>query len=88
MHRLAVSLLLLSALLSTSCAARRSGPARPNPTVQQPTQNSRWREMTWNEYYNDVVERARKRGIALIWIVPPKPVARAERSNEPAAADR
>jgi hypothetical protein len=76
MQRLAASLLIASALLSTGCAARSSGPARPNTVVQQPTQNSRWREMTWNEYYADVVERARKRGIMLIWIQPPRPVAR------------
>ena len=78
MQRLAASVLLLGALSSTGCAARSSGPARPNTVVQQPTQNSRWRAMTWAEYYNDVTERARKRGIALIWIVPPRPEARPE----------
>jgi hypothetical protein len=80
MHRLAASLLLFSALLSVGCAARSSGPARPDQTVQEPTQkNARWREMTWNEYYAEVVERARRRGIMVVWISPPRPVTRADR---------
>jgi hypothetical protein len=52
-------------------AARNAGitaDARPQPA------NARRREMTWAEYYADVMERSRRRGGMVIWVNPPTPV--------------
>jgi hypothetical protein len=52
-------------------AARNAGIAtskRPQPA------NAQRREMTWAEYYSDVMQRSRKWGGMVIWINPPTPV--------------
>ena len=48
---------------------------------------SRWREMTWPEYYMDVESRAWRRGAVVIWIEPPR-VGKAPRSQSDAVCAR
>lgn len=38
----------------------------------RPSRKSRFREMTWSEYYADVRERAWRNSAQIIWITPPK----------------
>ena len=72
------SALVVSALLVVSaCAARNahpehaSTPAKSQGAAQKSESESRWREMTWAEYYNAVMENARRRGAMVVWINPP-----------------
>jgi hypothetical protein len=64
----------LLALLATGCAGRGARPVRAVP-AQGPEQaqggDGKWREMTWPEYYNDLREKAWRRGAAIVWINPP-----------------
>ena len=46
--------------------------ARCEPTAPAAAAMSRWREMTWAEYYMDVEERAWRRGGRVIWVDPPR----------------
>jgi hypothetical protein len=49
---------------------------------------SRVREVTWAEYYTAIEERVRQRGGTVIWINPPRTIARAvPPSNAAIAAD-
>lgn len=36
-----------------------------------PASRRRHREATWDEYYSEIAERARKRGILVMWFNPP-----------------
>jgi hypothetical protein len=64
-------------LLVSACAARSARPERATsaatPTGEQAQQSaeSTWREMTWAEYYSDVMERASRRGVTVVWVNPP-----------------
>jgi len=42
----------------------------PCPLASSP--QSRWREMTWWEYYREVEDRAWRRGGVVIWVEPPR----------------
>lgn len=80
-------LLLGASLVVSACAARNPGTTHPalgdryvtsgasNATDarSQPAKLRR-REMTWDEYYSDVMQRLRRRGGMVIWINPPTPV--------------
>jgi hypothetical protein len=52
----------------SACAAR---DARPAQSAEDTVVISRYREMTWAEYYSDVMEKAWKRGATVVWISPP-----------------
>jgi len=79
--RAAPALWFSALLLLGACAARGARPEHAStsaaPAERTPEEESRWREMTWAEYYSDVMERARKRGVMVVWINPP-PVAPAD----------
>jgi hypothetical protein len=71
---------VVAVLLLAGCASQ------PAPTVQTAdsaasaplaacpklSKRSRFREMTWAEYYADVRERAWRNAATVIWITPPK----------------
>ena len=42
------------------------------PTQSAKPATSRWREMTWPEYYDSVMRNAWKRGATVVWINPPE----------------
>jgi hypothetical protein len=78
--RRATALAALVLWLLSGCAAR---PARPPATASSEDtaattedakrgRSSRWRKMTWAEYYSDVKERAWRRNADVIWIWPPR----------------
>ena len=58
-----------TAASEATVAAPGSAPLAACPT---PRRHSRFREMTWAEYYNDVKERAWRNAAIIIWITPPK----------------
>jgi hypothetical protein len=53
-------------------AATASSTVPPAAPCDPAAADSRWREMTWAEYYMDVEERAWRRGGRVIWIEPPR----------------
>ena len=98
--RLGVALALASACsLIAGCAAHRPQPApstTPVASASAPADPacapaaqalSRWREMTWPEYYMDVESRAWRRGAVVIWIEPPR-VSKAPKSQSDALCAR
>jgi hypothetical protein len=54
--------------------------ASASPCSQADGPDSRWRQMTWAEYYLDVESQAWRRGGRVIWIEPPR-VSRAAREQ-------
>jgi hypothetical protein len=81
MRLAATTALSISALLLLgACAARAARPehAKPADGARAASQATRYREMTWAEYYTDVMERASKRGVTVVWVNPP-PVRPADR---------
>jgi hypothetical protein len=60
-------------VLLGACAARAARPEHPKPSDGAPaaSQATHYREMTWAEYYTDVMERASKRGVTVVWVNPP-----------------
>ena len=68
---------LICAAALAGCAASQVPPpntagSRPTPEEAKPPKSSRWREMTWAEYYSEVKERAWRRNAEVIWIWPPR----------------
>jgi hypothetical protein len=59
---------------ASACAARDARPqhgssaGETTTSVMTPT---RYREMTWAEYYTEITERVWKRGGTVVWISPP-----------------
>jgi hypothetical protein len=51
------------------------GDARAGGAVRETVPGAR-REMTWDEYYFDVEQRARRKGGFVMWLNPPRPVHR------------
>jgi hypothetical protein len=41
-------------------------------TASAEASDSNWREMTWSEYYDDVMRNASRRNAHVIWINPPQ----------------
>jgi hypothetical protein len=74
-----------SIVAAGACAARDARPADSGKAAktEPPTVQSRYREMTWPEYYREVTERVWKRGGTVVWISPPH-VRKAKRSDTPA----
>ena len=70
-----VRALLVGSLVSASaCAARQAQPKHGGAAAQPSTPervHSRYREMSWAEYYAEVTERVWKRGGMVVWINPP-----------------
>jgi hypothetical protein len=68
--------------LLAGCAAHNKAPAQTpvsstadsstSAECVRPRKPSRFREMTWQEYYADVRERAWRNSATIIWITPPK----------------
>jgi hypothetical protein len=77
---LVLSLALASA---TGCQAHTGQGTKRTATTASP----RWREMTWAEYYNQVLERAHQRGAMVLWVNPPDLKAPAP-AQPPKAASR
>jgi hypothetical protein len=81
--RIGVALIALCALLA-ACAGGGARPAQSSqpaavsaaldsgPCPQAESVQSRWREMTWAEYYLDVESSAWRRGARVIWVEPPR----------------
>jgi len=56
---------------SSQPAAANAALASASPCLRASAAQSRWREMTWTEYYLDVESRAWSRGGIVIWVQPP-----------------
>ena len=74
--RFGVAVALLAGCASRSAPAPRTADtaaAASAPLAACPKRGkaSRFREMTWAEYYNDVRERAWRNAATIIWITPP-----------------
>ena len=73
---------VVAAFVFCGCAARNAEPryaathagmASASDGACDPNQHaSRYREMTWNEYYGRVKENAWRRGASVIWLHPPR----------------
>lgn len=93
--RLGVALLVGCAGLLAGCGAHGTGTRAGGTAVSAaavsaavncaPTDAvlSRWREMTWAEYYADVQDKAWRRGAVVIWVETPR-VRKAARAERPA----
>jgi hypothetical protein len=66
---------------TTSAPPPKTSGSAPTPEAAKPPKSSRWREMTWAEYYSEVKERAWRRNAEVIWIWPPR-VERVPKSEE------
>ena len=75
--------------VASAGGAASAGPSTPAAADCTPAAQalSRWREMTWPEYYMDVESRAWRRGAVVIWIEPPR-VSKAPRSQSDALCAR
>ena len=77
---------LAACLWLGGCGARAAAPAHsaadaatlapsaggaPGVACARPSGRARFREMTWDEYYADVRERAWRQNATIIWITPP-----------------
>ena len=83
-RRLLVALVLLALAPALPACGARSASAAPAAGALDAThaangcasrrgnKRSRFREMTWDEYYTDVRERAWRNAATIIWITPPK----------------
>ena len=76
--RTAVCALLAGLIACTSACAARDARPRDGASAQRAAApagdaqvSSRYREMTWAEYYTEVTERVWKRGGTVLWISPP-----------------
>lgn len=86
-------------MLSTGACAARGGRAEHPVAKDSPAahavaaapaarkQAGTRREMTWAEYYTEVMERVRRRGGMVIWVNPPQPVPVSARQSGNLAAD-
>jgi len=88
MHSAVARGLLASALvLATACGARQVRPEHSShaaaDTPETDDVQSRYREMTWPEYYSEVTDRVWKRGGTVVWVSPPR-VRKAKRTDAPA----
>jgi hypothetical protein len=85
-----LSLALLSACSASSgrsespASAASAGSERAARPARESTRHARREEMTWEEYYVDVEQRARRAGGVVMWFNPPRPTRRA---NEPRPAE-
>jgi hypothetical protein len=73
MRAVAIALLVASIAGAPACASRSSQPKTADDAtvgVREGTA-SRYREMTWAEYYAEVTERVWKRGGIVVWVSPP-----------------
>ena len=76
------------------CASRADAPAgsaasaggEANASAQAESAAQRRREMTWDEYYRDVEQRAHRAGGFVMWFNPPRPVRRAAQTGPDSAA--
>jgi hypothetical protein len=70
-----------------ACASRGTPPQHATTRADSrpcaaDTDTDKYREMTWNEYYAQINERAWSRGIMVIWINPPQVhMAKVERAT-------
>ena len=65
-------MLIGSVAAGSACTARDAQPKTGTGTVgMREGTASRYREMTWAEYYTEVTERVWKRGGTVVWISPP-----------------
>jgi hypothetical protein len=76
---------LIALLTSSGCAARGARPEHPatgqreteasvaSVDARSPSTAPARREMTWDEYYTEIANRARKHGVMVIWVHPPEP---------------
>jgi hypothetical protein len=85
--RLAALVLLIAALAGGSACAARDGRAEhaAGSVQRESAPVSRYREMTWAEYYGAVTDRVWKRGGTVVWISPPN-VRKAKRPPPHGAA--
>lgn len=88
--RLGVALMMGCAGLLAGCGAHGTGTRTGGTAVRavpsctpQDAALSRWREMTWAEYYADVQDKAWRRGAVVIWVETPRvrKAARDERAG-------
>jgi hypothetical protein len=80
--------LLASALVvATACGARQIRPEHSSQAAADAPETgavqSRYREMTWPEYYSEVTDRVWKRGGTVVWVSPPR-VRKAKPADAPA----
>jgi hypothetical protein len=89
---LALSLAVLSACADRPSAepeasAASAGSERGAPAANvAPALHDAPREMTWEEYYVDVEQRARRKGGFVMWMNPPRPIRRADQAPAQSAA--
>jgi hypothetical protein len=76
--RFGVARVLASCLLGSACAHHAAphansslAPACSSPAQAHSPAQSRWREMTWAEYYAEVERHAWRSGATVIWIETP-----------------
>jgi hypothetical protein len=72
--RAVVCAMLVGSIGSASaCGARDARPEHAGSAIEtSPSKTpTRYREMTWAEYYTEVTERVWKRGGTVVWISPP-----------------
>ena len=85
--RLAARVLLIASLAGGPACAARNGRVEHGANAAGSVQResapvSRYREMTWAEYYADVTDRVWKRGGTVVWVSPPN-VRKAKRPAPP-----
>jgi hypothetical protein len=70
------SVVVVCVLLASACAARDARPEHSGKVEAQAGESStvrpRYREMTWPEYYTDVMDRAWRNGATVVWVSPPQ----------------
>ena len=71
MPRVIVGCLLGVGMSAMGCAARSAHPEHASAKEPEPAKHSVYRPETWDEYYAEIAERARKHGIMVMWINPP-----------------
>jgi hypothetical protein len=97
MGRSDAGVLLVGVIALLACATQASKPPEHAETPRTAAaaeatgasrSDSRAREVTWAQYYTEVEQRVRQRGGMVIWINPPRTIARAvPPSNATTAAD-
>jgi hypothetical protein len=79
--------LIAASIASTMACGKRHRPpvyGGDAPAGGAPGVHSRYREMTWAEYYAEVTDRVWKRGGTVVWISPPS-VRKVKRDGAPVA---
>jgi hypothetical protein len=73
MRTVVCALLVASIGSAPACAAREARPQHASSTGETTSSvtPTRYREMTWAEYYTEVTERVWRRGGMVVWISPP-----------------